>query len=124
MSGISIDPDDPRLRFRVWVAGILKHEVWINVDDADAEQQMEAGKAAHVAIVKAAEEAGNPWLVEVYDPALPVERAHSRWGTDPDGMVDPRSWADVEHLRTADGRCVISLGGQGHLPCAEHSVQP
>jgi hypothetical protein len=27
---------------------------------------------------------------------------------------------DVEHLRLPDGRCVISLAGQGHLPCNAH----
>lgn len=27
---------------------------------------------------------------------------------------------DVEHIRTADGSCVISLNGQGHLPCSVH----
>lgn len=27
---------------------------------------------------------------------------------------------EVLHLRKPDGSCVISLNGQGHLPCTEH----
>lgn len=27
---------------------------------------------------------------------------------------------DIVHIRSLDGRCVISLNGQGHLPCSTH----
>lgn len=27
---------------------------------------------------------------------------------------------DIVHLRKPDGRCVISVNGQGHFPCTEH----
>lgn len=27
---------------------------------------------------------------------------------------------EMLHLRLSDGRCVISMNGQGHLPCSEH----
>lgn len=34
--------------------------------------------------------------------------------------VEPDDDIDVNHIRMADGSCVISLNGQGHLPCSEH----
>lgn len=27
---------------------------------------------------------------------------------------------EVAHIRRRDGSCVISVNGQGHLPCSEH----
>ncbi len=37
---------------------------------------------------------------------------------------DPLDGIEVVHLRLPDGRCVLSLNGQGHLPCAAHLPEP
>jgi hypothetical protein len=29
---------------------------------------------------------------------------------------------DVAHIRRPDGTCVLSLNGQGHLPCGTHNA--
>ncbi len=45
--------------------------------------------------------------------------------THPDELPDPDDIdVDIEHLRLTDGRCVISVNGQGHLPCGEHAAGP
>jgi len=31
---------------------------------------------------------------------------------------------EVVHVRLRDGRCVVSLNGQGHLPCTAHPPEP
>jgi hypothetical protein len=36
---------------------------------------------------------------------------------------DPEEGIDIVHLQQPDGRCVISVNGQGHLPCPTHSPE-
>jgi hypothetical protein len=80
--------DDTRLRFRVWVAGRLADEYWLDARTADHEE-IDATAARQAAIVDAAGNAGDPWLMEIYDPARPDGAAYTRWGTDVAGMVNP-----------------------------------
>lgn len=82
--------DDPRLRFRVYVDGVLVEEVWLDAEnDADHERVL-AIRERHKAMADQADADGKHWMVEVYEPALPKDRAYTRFGTDANGMVDPR----------------------------------
>lgn len=90
VASVMNDPDDPRMRFRVWIEAKLVDERWIDTSNPDADRVMETIKARQAAIVDQACQAGKRWLVEVYDPAKPEEVAYSRMGDDADGMVDPR----------------------------------
>ena len=45
-------------------------------------------------------------------------------GTPGDSSFDPLDGIEVVHVRLRDGRCVLSLNGQGHLPCAAHPPEP
>ena len=83
------DPGDPRMRFRVWVDGMLVGETWVDARDADAEAQAARISEHHLSIAQLADAVGSLWLVEVFDPARPVHSGAVRWGTDPAGMVDP-----------------------------------
>lgn len=82
--------DDPRLRFRLWINGTLVDEAVLDTSEPDAEEHVDKIRARHEAIADAADQDGHRWLVEVYDPALPDDRAYLRFGTDPVGMVKPR----------------------------------
>ena len=85
--------NDPRMRFRGWVRGQLLDEVWGDVAAGTTEDAMLCGDVLslrHLAITQAADEAGRPWLIEIYDPAKPELEAYVRFGTDAVGMVDPR----------------------------------
>lgn len=84
------DPDDPRMRFRVWVSAELVDERWVDTSNPEADRVMETIKTGQAAIVERAHLAGRPWLVEVYDPGMPEEEAYFRFGDDADGMVNPR----------------------------------
>lgn len=39
-------------------------------------------------------------------------------------MSNPLEGIEVIHIRQRDGRCTLSLNGQGHLPCLEHKPEP
>jgi hypothetical protein len=77
------------LRFRLWVAGVLEAEQWIDVDAVGMEGQVDAVRDAHAALAAAADERGALWLAEVYNPEEPEHNAYFRFGTDPEGMIDP-----------------------------------
>lgn len=81
--------EDPRLRFRVWIAGRLVEQVWIDATNPDAASHSEAVQARHAALVAEAERCDQPWLIEIYDPSKPEHEAFLRIGTDTAGMVDP-----------------------------------
>jgi hypothetical protein len=85
VTGRSPADDDPRLRFRVWVAGVLADEHWLDADNT-APAEVDAASDRQAAIVAGANRDGTPWLVEIYDPAA---GAYTRWGTDAAGMVCP-----------------------------------
>jgi hypothetical protein len=81
---------DDRLRFRVHVDGELLAEDWLPA--AEWEGRADAGAALaerHKAICEAAEEQGQRWQIEVYDPDLPEAEAYLRFGTDKAGMILP-----------------------------------
>jgi hypothetical protein len=80
--------EDPRLRFRVWVAAVLVEEVWLDATDPLDRARIDGVRDRHMAIADAAEADGKLWLVEVYDPAL-GQFGYMRFGTDTAGMVDP-----------------------------------
>ena len=87
--------EDPRLRFRIWVAGRLADEAWLDTTHPDAQAQTEAIQLRQAGIAEAAHEARQPWLAEVYDPAKPDDAAYIRWGTDTEGMHEPVELADA-----------------------------
>lgn len=81
---------DPRMRFRVWVAAQLVDETWVDSSNPDADRLMANVLARHAQIVEAASRTDQLWLVEAYDPEQPGLEAFWRYGTDRDGMIDPR----------------------------------
>lgn len=82
--------DDPRMRFRCWVAGELVDESWVDATNPEAPAHFERIQGRHRMFVEQADRDELPWLVEVYDPAKPAREAYIRIGTDSTGMVDPR----------------------------------
>lgn len=75
-----------RLRFRLWVGGILAREDWLPGATLDGDRWI-LGVAARDAPEATAR--GESWLVEVYDPdEIPDER-YLRFGSDHAGMVLP-----------------------------------
>jgi hypothetical protein len=75
-----------QLRFRVWVGGELVREDWL------PGARLEAGEAlgnVHAGLATEAEARGEQWLVEVYDPAAPVDEGYLRFGSDTSAMVCP-----------------------------------
>lgn len=82
---------DSRLRFRVWINTHLVEEVWLDVEDEHDRGRVQRVRDRHLALAADADTAGRPWLIEIYDPAQPEERAYLRFGTDRAGMVHPIS---------------------------------
>lgn len=80
---------DPRLRFRIFVAGQLAVETWLDCSALNAQHQINTIRGLHAAIVSRAEAAGDKWLAEVWDPDLPGDEAYTRFGTDRAGMTLP-----------------------------------
>lgn len=74
------------LRFRVWVGGQLVREDWLPGASLDAGSDL---AHIHGAIAGGADDRGEPWLVEVYDPGAPDDEARIRFGSDVAGMVAP-----------------------------------
>lgn len=72
------------LRFRVWVAGQLRLEEWLD-ERINPAASAEAAQR-HAALAMAS---GHPWLVEIYDPDADEANAYVRFGTDTAGMVEP-----------------------------------
>lgn len=87
---------DSRLRFRVYIGGELADEHWLDALAPGAAGQMAAVRARHLALTEDAAEAGEPWLVEVFDPGEAGDRAYIRLGTDTEGMLDPLPLEDLE----------------------------
>jgi hypothetical protein len=83
-------PDgDPRLRLRIWIDREQADEVWIDVSNPDSQELLDRIQVRHEAMVDAANEAGSTWMIEVYDPELPADRAYFRFGSDRRAMVMP-----------------------------------
>ncbi|MCL2729318.1 MAG: hypothetical protein FWE15_04750 [Actinomycetia bacterium] len=78
------------IRFRVYVDGDLAVEDWA-FPATEEEAERAAGLLAdrHASIAERAAAAGQTWLVELYDPALPEAEAYVRFGSDVSGMVLP-----------------------------------
>jgi len=79
-------PHHDQLRFRLWVGGSLVREDWLPGASLEAGAEL---ARAHARISAAAEDRGEQWLVEVYDPDAPPDEGHMRFGTDTSGMVAP-----------------------------------
>ena len=104
---------DPRLRFRVWIGGRLVDEQWIDVL-AISQAGLAQMQFAHVAHVDRANVADEPWMIEIYDPEEPDDRAYFRFGTDSGAMVQPEPLGEQETLaekilpmRLADGAVML-----------------
>jgi len=89
------DPGDPRLRFRLWIDGHLEDEVWIDADAPGAAELADSAQERHLTLAQEAAAFGWPYLVEIYNPAEPPDRAYIRFGTDRAGMVDPLALEDA-----------------------------
>lgn len=82
--------DDPRIRFRVYIDQKLADETWVDASNPDVHALVDTISDRHVDLTLQAEADGKLWMIEMFDPAAPTDQAHSRWGTDPRGMVDPK----------------------------------
>lgn len=71
-----------RRRLRFWFGGRLRDEVWLDASHGDHAELAEMTGAYHVRLAEAAEAVGQPWMVEVFDPAAPEATAYMRYGTD------------------------------------------
>jgi hypothetical protein len=71
-----VGDEDPRMRFRVWVAARLVDEAWADASNPDAAEHVAAIRARHKAITELAQQRGRPWLCEIYDPERP-EHGHT-----------------------------------------------
>jgi hypothetical protein len=83
------NPGDPRVRIRLFIAGRLADEAWLDTADPDAARLAAITTAVHAEGAAAAREYGLPWLIEVYQPAEPPEVAYLRTGSDRAAMADP-----------------------------------
>lgn len=105
-------PRDTRLRIRVYVDGSQVAERWLDTLTTPP-AEVHAVRREHAKMCGEASANGRAWMIEVYDPALPEERAYLRFGTDPAGMGDPRE------IDTGDIVAAI-LGGHGTTGPALH----
>jgi hypothetical protein len=80
---------DARLRFRVYLGGVLADEVWIDAADPGSRDLATMTAIMQADICQRAALDGVPWLLEVYDPGSPAGSAYLRLGTDKDGMGCP-----------------------------------
>lgn len=69
------------LRMRVWVAGVLRAEDWVDDSNVDAAASRQA--------LAARENDGADVLVELFDPDLSGPDAFLRFGTTTEGMRNP-----------------------------------
>ena len=97
------------LRLRLYAAGALRSEVWIDSADPAADDVMGFAMRLHTAMADLAAEAGLPWMTEVYDPAAAEGEAYLRIGTDRAAMVEPVPLDDLPGL----GGLFGGLDGQG-----------
>ena len=77
------------LRLRFYFGGRLRDEVWLDAADPESMPLATAVSGYHVRLADLADAVGVPWMVEVYDPAAPEDRAYIRYGTDAEGMIQP-----------------------------------
>jgi len=100
----------PRFRLRIWVERRLVDERWVStVDEASAAYE------DHADIAERAVEAGETFMVEVYDPAASEGRCAVRFGTDPSLMVDPvRTYGVEDTMRRMRGWCDCPECRDGH----------
>lgn len=89
-----MDPRDCGLRYRLYVAGRVVDEEWVDVMAGDMVQRFEKVIDRQITLAQVATDMGLPWLAEVYDPAEPGAGQYQRLGTDLAGMIEP--WV-VEH---------------------------
>ena len=84
----TVNANDPRLRFRVFVDAQLVDETWVNTREPEPLRTVEQVWAHHQELIRHAQADDKPWLVEIYDPATAEDRA-LRFGTDETGIEQP-----------------------------------
>lgn len=89
MNGAGGGAEDPRLRFRVWVAARMVDEVWVDTSEPGAGAVVDTVQLRHELLAMEADSLGQVWLIEVYDPAAVPGHEYVRFGTDAAGMVSP-----------------------------------
>jgi hypothetical protein len=94
---------DSRLRLRLWIAGALISEAWIDSLDPRAQDLTAEVSEVHSHLAELADAHGVPWLTEVYDPEAPEDQAYIRVGTDKDGMVQPLAGSITRLLADING---------------------
>lgn len=87
------------LRFRLYVERRVVAEAWVHLSDGFEQRAADVGDDQN-RLARQADDAGLLWHVEVYDPALPADRAYARLGTDKGAMIlpipiEPRQEGDV-----------------------------
>jgi hypothetical protein len=82
------NPGGGALRFRLYVDRRIAAEAWVTLDAGFEQRAAQVGDEQN-ALARKADEAGLLWHVEVYDPALPPDRAYARLGTDKGAMIIP-----------------------------------
>lgn len=75
---------EPYFMVRIWIEGELL------VKERLTPRNLSTFGPQHVELVEAAEALGKPWMLEFEDPDLPEDERYLRWGTDPNGMVEPK----------------------------------
>jgi len=75
------------LRFRIYIGGELTLEQWIDANDPASGDLAATTADLHAAACAQAEERGELWLLEVYDPA--AQDSTLRIGTDTTAMTLP-----------------------------------
>jgi hypothetical protein len=86
----AVAPDDPRLRFRFYLAGVVVDQEWVDATQPGAQQRVDAIQRRHAGAGDRANARGQLWLAEVYDPAAPPDHAYIRFGTDAALMEHPQ----------------------------------
>jgi len=84
-------PEDSRLRFRMWIAGEMVDETWVDASNPDYRSHTQAIGQRHRDAAEFATARDLPWLVEWWDPETD---GYGRIGTDGDGMVEPREMTE------------------------------
>ncbi len=77
------------LRFRLYIDGKLVYNDSVDCETETASQAIEAISNCQMLLVELADEKGQLWMVECFDPDMPADQAYTRFGTDASMMTEP-----------------------------------
>lgn len=106
-----------RVRLRLYIGGVVAAEDWAGLDDDACEAADAAGRLLaqrHIPAALRAEDAGELWYVELWDPSLPAPVGYLHFGSDEERireammslvLADPGAFAAaLADLLDDDGR--------------------